>query len=158
MRYVQIGAKDCERRTCNMPLLVTADRSRLYPCGLSPGQSAPLPRPCAAPIRALHPTLGASAPAKRDGGFFRAGWRTARNLCIVADFVGLVAQSVEQRIENPCVGGSIPPQATKRIIGVAVANRQPIPNPKKSPAPRWAFCKAYLFRYWPGSSVGRAED
>jgi hypothetical protein len=26
--------------------------------------------------------------------------------------VGLVAQSVEQRIENPCVGGSIPPQAT----------------------------------------------
>ena len=26
---------------------------------------------------------------------------------------GLVAQSVEQRIENPCVGGSIPPQATK---------------------------------------------
>jgi hypothetical protein len=29
-----------------------------------------------------------------------------------ADF-GPVAQSVEQRIENPCVGGSIPPQATK---------------------------------------------
>ena len=26
---------------------------------------------------------------------------------------GLVAQSVEQRTENPCVGGSIPPQATK---------------------------------------------
>jgi hypothetical protein len=26
---------------------------------------------------------------------------------------GPVAQSVEQRIENPCVGGSIPPQATK---------------------------------------------
>ena len=26
--------------------------------------------------------------------------------------LGLVAQSVEQRIENPCVGGSIPPQAT----------------------------------------------
>jgi hypothetical protein len=26
---------------------------------------------------------------------------------------GLVAQSVEQRIENPCVGGSIPPRATK---------------------------------------------
>ena len=26
---------------------------------------------------------------------------------------GLVAQSVEQRIENPRVGGSIPPQATK---------------------------------------------
>jgi hypothetical protein len=28
-------------------------------------------------------------------------------------FLGPVAQSVEQRIENPCVGGSIPPQATK---------------------------------------------
>ena len=26
--------------------------------------------------------------------------------------LGPVAQSVEQRIENPCVGGSIPPQAT----------------------------------------------
>src|SRR5437763_16037616 len=26
---------------------------------------------------------------------------------------GLVAQLVEQRIENPCVGGSIPPRATK---------------------------------------------
>ena len=29
--------------------------------------------------------------------------------------LGLVAQSVEQRIENPCVGGSIPPRATKLI-------------------------------------------
>jgi hypothetical protein len=28
---------------------------------------------------------------------------------------GLVAQLVEQRTENPCVGGSIPPQATNRI-------------------------------------------
>ncbi len=35
--------------------------------------------------------------------------------------LGPVAQSVEQRIENPCVGGSIPPQATSffhaRIVG-----------------------------------------
>ena len=30
--------------------------------------------------------------------------------------LGLVAQSVEQRIENPCVGGSIPPRATKNIL------------------------------------------
>jgi len=29
--------------------------------------------------------------------------------------LGLVAQSVEQRIENPCVGGSIPPRATKKV-------------------------------------------
>jgi hypothetical protein len=27
---------------------------------------------------------------------------------------GAVAQSVEQRTENPCVGGSIPPHTTKR--------------------------------------------
>src|SRR5690606_711467 len=33
--------------------------------------------------------------------------------CIVAGLLGLVAQLVEQRIENPRVGGSIPPQATK---------------------------------------------
>ena len=31
-------------------------------------------------------------------------------------FVGLVAQLVEQRIENPRVGGSIPPQATKNSM------------------------------------------
>jgi hypothetical protein len=30
--------------------------------------------------------------------------------------LGLVAQSVEQRIENPCVGGSIPPRATKKLV------------------------------------------
>ena len=28
---------------------------------------------------------------------------------------GLVAQLVEQRTENPCVGGSIPPQATNNM-------------------------------------------
>lgn len=35
--------------------------------------------------------------------------------CIPSDILwilGPVAQSVEQRIENPCVDGSIPPQAT----------------------------------------------
>ena len=32
--------------------------------------------------------------------------------------LGLVAQSVEQRIENPCVGGSIPPRATKNSFHV----------------------------------------
>jgi hypothetical protein len=30
--------------------------------------------------------------------------------------LGLVAQLVEQRIENPCVGGSIPPRATKNSL------------------------------------------
>ena len=28
---------------------------------------------------------------------------------------GAVAQSVEQRTENPCVGGSIPPHTTNKI-------------------------------------------
>jgi hypothetical protein len=38
-------------------------------------------------------------------------------------FPGLVAQSVEQRIENPCVGGSIPPRATKNIVHATPAHR-----------------------------------
>ena len=29
---------------------------------------------------------------------------------------GAVAQSVEQRTENPCVGGSIPPHTTLKIV------------------------------------------
>ena len=36
-------------------------------------------------------------------------------------YIGSVAQSVEQRTENPCVGGSIPPGATLnpfRNVGV----------------------------------------
>ena len=32
---------------------------------------------------------------------------------VIVSRFGPVAQLVEQRIENPCVGGSIPPQATK---------------------------------------------
>ena len=32
--------------------------------------------------------------------------------------LGSVAQSVEQRIENPRVGGSIPPRATSKIKGL----------------------------------------
>ena len=31
---------------------------------------------------------------------------------IISALFGQVAQSVEQRTENPCVGGSIPPLAT----------------------------------------------
>ena len=34
--------------------------------------------------------------------------------CYNARLVGSVAQLVEQRIENPRVGGSIPPRATKK--------------------------------------------
>lgn len=50
---------------------------------------------------------------ENSSNFFRRGWHKSKKLCIVADFVGLVAQLVEQRIENPRVGGSIPPQATR---------------------------------------------
>jgi hypothetical protein len=36
--------------------------------------------------------------------------------------LGQIAQSVEQRTENPCVGGSIPPLATssKKVINKAL--------------------------------------
>ena len=38
---------------------------------------------------------------------------------MISPFFGLVAQLVEQRIENPRVGGSIPPQATTELPIVA---------------------------------------
>ncbi len=95
------------------------------------------------PAATLRRTFPCHSPNSRGGN--RGGkivgdlappcWRGPKKLCIVADFVGLVAQSVEQRIENPCVGGSIPPQATKRIIGVAVA----ISRSQKSPAAALGF-------------------
>jgi hypothetical protein len=37
----------------------------------------------------------------------------ARTLKLVLANDGAVAQSVEQRTENPCVGGSIPPHTTE---------------------------------------------
>ena len=45
-------------------------------------------------------------------------WRQAR--WYSHGLIGLVAQLVEQRIENPRVGGSIPPQATIQINGLHV--------------------------------------
>ena len=32
---------------------------------------------------------------------------------------GVVAQMVEQRTENPCVGGSIPPNTTKNLLKIS---------------------------------------
>jgi hypothetical protein len=46
---------------------------------------------------------------------FVSGWRSARAMRRLCDD-GQVAQSVEQRIENPCVGGSIPPLATNFTV------------------------------------------
>ena len=39
--------------------------------------------------------------------------------CYNARLVGSVAQLVEQRIENPRVGGSIPPRATNKFNNLA---------------------------------------
>ena len=48
---------------------------------------------------------------------------SAARLAILTPLAGLVAQSVEQRIENPRVGGSIPPQATSQFNGLHVFTR-----------------------------------
>ena len=50
--------------------------------------------------------------AKPDGW----NWNPCVAVKVVNVLDGQVAQSVEQRTENPCVGGSIPPQATILII------------------------------------------
>ena len=36
---------------------------------------------------------------------------------------GQIAQLVEQRTENPCVGGSIPPLATAILLNISMYNR-----------------------------------
>ena len=38
--------------------------------------------------------------------------------------IGQIAQLVEQRTENPCVGGSIPPLATALSKGLRVLRKQ----------------------------------
>ena len=45
----------------------------------------------------------------------REFFNSFKNSLRIINSLGLVAQSVEQRIENPCVGGSIPPRATKNL-------------------------------------------
>ena len=58
---------------------------------------------------------------------------------------GLVAQSVEQRIENPCVGGSIPPRATKyrspTVLGWASSF---VPSPVFAGLPAICVCQTVL--------------
>ena len=51
-------------------------------------------------------------PAAFDGRHSPARWVALGSAATITGS-GPVAQSVEQRIENPCVGGSIPPQATR---------------------------------------------
>ncbi len=58
-----------------------------------------------------------------------------------SDLFGRVAQSVEQRIENPRVGGSIPPPATKDLF-------QAVPYSPESPY-RPQPVRAFLFHAVP---------
>src|SRR5476649_297366 len=65
----------------------------------------------AATKRAMH---GSCARVRRRRQNFRPALAIRHEPAIIL-LLGLVAQLVEQRIENPCVGGSIPPRATKNI-------------------------------------------
>ena len=56
----------------------------------------------------LNQRLEGAVSYDRIAGYFRSSLFEVAGEAIN----GLVAQSVEQRTENPCVGGSIPPQAT----------------------------------------------
>ena len=77
--------------------------------------------------------------------FFSISLHEVEILCIVAVFVGLVAQSVEQRIENPRVGGSIPPQAT--IPSSHLVSSHPIFSKKTR------TCEGNLSHYIPRCSI-----
>src|SRR5476649_1299851 len=65
----------------------------------------------AATKRAMH---GSCARVRRRRQNFRPALAIRHEPAIIL-LLGLVAQLVEQRIENPCVGGSLPPRATKNI-------------------------------------------
>ena len=60
---------------------------------------------------------GGKSRGPARGGEWRLGYTFAflrrGNICAGR---GSVAQLVEQRTENPCVGGSIPPRATIRLL------------------------------------------
>ena len=66
---------------------------------------------------------------------------------VIANFKsGQIAQLVEQRIENPCVGSSILPLATtNRILAVIFLSNAVYPNLQDpSPARLLAMCRACL--------------
>ena len=56
------------------------------------------------------------------------GWRVGRSNTRPSVSRGQVAQLVEQRIENPRVGGSIPPLATIHIRSFKVPRRRSHPD------------------------------
>ena len=54
-----------------------------------------------------------SSASSREAGVITLGWTGSRNFLYKRLSLGAqVAQLVEQRTENPCVGGSIPPLGT----------------------------------------------
>jgi hypothetical protein len=63
---------------------------------------------------------------------------------------GLVAQLVEQRTENPCVGGSIPSQATiLNVTGTLGVTPRKSLNYRQSDVVRIrAFCASLLLDVW----------
>lgn len=65
----------------------------------------------------MHPAL--DSPLER-GSAITASAGILRGVCcillsVISYFSAGVAQLVEQRIENPCVGGSSPPPGTQKI-------------------------------------------
>ena len=77
------------------------------------------------------------------------GFDSRRDRHFLNPYDGLVAQSVEQRTENPCVGGSIPSQATffyiLAIVVKGLTHRFVVPAfAGSSPVIRPIFCGCSL--------------
>jgi hypothetical protein len=66
---------------------------------------------------------------------FERSWRKRYNYVF-----GQVAQLVEQRIENPRVGGSIPPLATTSQVDTSLTARIHLITGRK-----WAYAHFFLF-------------
>src|SRR5437764_14877565 len=78
--------------------------------------------------------------------------------CALSQRVGWIAQSVEQRTENPCVGGSIPSPATTSKVKamksrseiVLEGRRVAVSNLDKVFYPATGFTKGQVIEYYVG--------
>ena len=62
--------------------------------------------------------------SRYNNGLAGVSLHTKRRAAVtVSEDFGPVAQSVEQRTENPCVGGSIPPRATSKYAALHSESR-----------------------------------
>jgi hypothetical protein len=77
-------------------------------------------------------------------GFYKKSVDLVRQNPFNTTRIAQIAQSVEQRIENPRVGGSIPPLGTIIMVSCKCAAKCSITLPAQ--------------RFCPDSSVGRAAD